>query len=61
MTTLYRTNPDTCGNVYRLKIDHDKRTFTQNTFFAKSDAVTITRRQMREIKEEAKAAGYKEI
>jgi len=58
MTNLYRTNPDTCGNVYRLKIDHSARTYTTNVFFAKSDAVTVTRRQLRQLKEEAKAAGY---
>lgn len=62
MIILYATKLDTNGNIYKLKIDHARKIYTTNPagFFHRSDAVTITRRQMREIIEEARAAGYTE-
>ena len=63
MTILYATRPDINGNTYKLKIDHSAKTYTTNPggFFHRSDAVTVTRRKLQELREEAKAAGYKEI
>ena len=58
MIILYATKPDINGNVYRLKIDHNKKTFTTNIFFHRSDAVTITYKKYKQLIHEAREAGY---
>lgn len=60
MKQQYITKPDQCGNVYRLTIDHNAKTFHNFGLFGRHEAVTITRRKMREIEEEAKQEGYTE-
>lgn len=62
MKTLYATKADINGNIYKLELNHIDKTFTTNPagFFHRSEAVTVTRRKLREIKEEAKKAGYTE-
>ena len=62
MKTLYATKPDRCGNTYKLIIDTDRKLYAEENagFFHRSDAVTITRRKMRELKTAAISAGYTE-
>lgn len=62
MIILYATKPDTNGNTYKLKIDHTNKTFTTNPggFFHRSDAVTVTKREYKTLRDEAIKAGYKE-
>lgn len=54
------TKRDINGNTYKLLIDHEKKTYTTEPagFFHRSDYMTITKRDMRRIREEIKAAGY---
>lgn len=60
MLNRYITKRDMNGNTYRLEIDHDARTFRENCgLFTKADAVTVTRRELRSLKESAKNSGYK--
>lgn len=58
MIVQYATKPDINGNVYRLKIDHDKKTYTTNIFFHRSDAVTITYKKYKQLINAAREAGY---
>ena len=63
MKTLYATKPDRNGNTYKLILDTDKKLYAleNSGFFHRSDAVTITRKKMRELKTAAISAGYKEV
>ena len=60
MRTLYATKTDRNGNTYKLVIDTDRKMYAdENTgFFHRSDAVTITRKKMRELRTAAISAGY---
>lgn len=60
MKTLYATKTDRNGNTYKLVIDTDRKMYAdENTgFFHRSDAVTITRKKMRELRTAAISAGY---
>lgn len=60
MRTLYATKPDRCGNTYKLVIDTEKKLYAEeNTgFFHRSDAVTITKKKLHELKTAAISAGY---
>ena len=60
MKTQYITKPDTNGNVYRLTINHINKTYHEYGIFSHYDAIITTHKKMRELKEEAKNAGYKE-
>jgi hypothetical protein len=61
MTTLYATKPDTNGNTYFLRLDHERKEYAEQPagFFHRADAVTVTRRELRRIKADAIANGYK--
>lgn len=63
MIILYATKPDTNGNIYKLQLDTDKKTYTTQPggFFHRSDAVTVTKRELNRIRENAKAENYKEV
>lgn len=60
MKTLYATKPDRCGNTYKLAIDTERKLYADENagFFHRSDAVTITRREMRKIRAAAVSEGY---
>ena len=60
MRTLYATKPDRNGNIYKLIIDTDRKLYAEENagFFHRSDAVTITRKKIRELKTAAISAGY---
>lgn len=60
MRTLYATRPDRCGNTYKLVIDTERKLYADENagFFHRSDAVTITRKKMREIRTAAISDGY---
>lgn len=60
MRTLYATKRDRCGNTYKLVIDTERKLYADECagFFHRSDAVTITRKKMRELRTAAISAGY---
>lgn len=60
MKTLYATKPDRNGNTYKLVIDTERKLYAEENagFFHRADAVTITRKKLRELKTAAISAGY---
>ena len=60
MIILYATKPDTNGNTYKLQIDTEKKQYTTEPggFFHRSDAVTVTKKELRTLKENAIKEGY---
>ena len=59
MKTTYKTKRDTNGNTYWLTLDHTNRTYTEQYHYYE-EAITTTRRQLRELKNEAIENGYTE-
>lgn len=62
MKTIYATKRDINGNTYKLIVDTEKRQFAHENsgFFHRSDAVTVSKRAIREIKSQVVADGYTE-
>lgn len=54
----FKNGPDRNGNMYYLRIDTDAKTYTTNRRLW--GGVKITRAELRELKQTAKADGYKE-
>lgn len=54
----FKNGPDRNGNMYYLRIDTDAKTYTTNRCLW--GGVKITRAELRELKQTAKADGYKE-
>jgi hypothetical protein len=54
----FKNGPDRNGNMYYLRIDTDARTYSTNRVLW--GGLKITRAELRYLKEEAKADGYKE-
>ena len=64
MTDRYITKADRNGNTYRLEIDHNGRRVIYNyscSLFTRSEAVTVSKRDLQEIRANYKNAGYTEI
>ena len=57
----YKTKPDINGNVYRLQVDHEKRTFERDRYWTAVNPIRVTRKELRALIDQCKAAGYKEI
>ena len=63
MINKYITRPDKNGNVYRLIIDHTKKLIYYGfscPLFARSEAITTNKKELQNIRQEAKEAGYTE-
>ena len=54
----FKNGPDRNGNMYYLRIDTDAKTYAENRCLW--GGVKITRSELRELKQTAKADGYKE-
>lgn len=54
----FKSGPDRNGNMYYLRIDTDARTYSTNR--ALWGGVKISRTELRFLKEEAKADGFRE-
>lgn len=61
MISNYMTKTDINGNTYTLRIDHAAHTFECGAWLVRSESITITRKKYRELVNELKANGYKEI
>lgn len=58
MKLHYKTRTDINGNTYYLNIDTQKMKY--DTFWSGSWCITVTRKEMRFLKEQAKQEGYQE-
>ena len=60
MIILYATKLDANGNIYKLQLDTDKKQYTTEPsgFFHRSDAVTVTKKELRKIRQNAIKEGY---
>lgn len=56
MILEFKNGPDRNGNMYYLRIDTGKKTYTENRNLW--DGLKVTRAQLRRLKETAKKDGY---
>lgn len=58
MILQFATKPDTNGNIYRLEINTEKKTY--NTDFI-GGLIRVSRKELRALIEQCKADNYKDI
>lgn len=63
MILKFATRRDTNGNTYFIVLDTERKQFSEmpSGFYHKDDYMQITRRELRAIKEKARADGYEAI
>lgn len=64
MQDKYITKTDINGNTTRLIIDHEKKQVIYNyacPIFSRSDAVTVTKRELQNIRNNYKNLGFMEV
>lgn len=61
MKVLYKTKPDINGNIYRLYINYDEKTYTDYYNGIKVIEIQVTRKTLRELEKELIEHNYTEL
>lgn len=61
MKILYKTKANINGNIYRLYVNHDEKTYTEYYSGIKPIEIQVTRKVLRELKKELINNNYTEL
>lgn len=61
MKVLYRTKANINGNIYRLYVNYDEKTYSENYSGIKVIEIQVTRKVLRELEKELIENNYTEL